>query len=117
MKRFAIAAALATVLGLGFAGKADAQYFYRNTAITPNGGLVTTNQVYGPGGFQTRNVYVAPNGAVKRQYVTGDVFGNTYMSNGFNPNTGFMYNRGFYQPSPFVNPYPYPYGYSFYRRW
>jgi len=117
MKRFAIAAALATVLGLGFAGKAEAQYYYRNTAITPNGGLVTTNQAYTPFGVQARNVYVAPNGAVKRQYVTGDLFGNTYMSNGFNPNTGLFYNRGFYNPSPIVYPYSGGYGYSFYRRW
>ena len=116
MKRFAIAAALAVVLGLGFAGKADAQYYYRNTAITPGGGLVTTNQVFVPGaGFQTRNVFVAPNGAVRRQYITGDPFGNTYFSNGFNPNTGFMYNRGFYQPNPFVYPYYGGYGYGFYR--
>jgi hypothetical protein len=68
MTRFTIAAALATVLGLSFTGKADAQYFYRNTAITPGGGLVTTNQVYTPFGVQARNIYVSPSGAVKRQY-------------------------------------------------
>lgn len=117
MKRFAIAAALAVVLGLGFSGKADAQYFYRNTAITPGGGLITTNQVYTPFGVQARNIYVAPNGAVKRQYITGNPFGNTYFSNGFNPNTGAFFNRGFYQPNPFIYPYPYYGGYNFYRRW
>jgi hypothetical protein len=118
MKRFAIAAALATVLGLGFAGKADAQYIIRNTAITPNGGLVTTNQVYGFGGYQTYNTYVSPFGSVQRQYITGDVFGNTYgRANGFNPNTGTFYNRGFYTPSPIVYPYGGGYHYNFYRRW
>jgi len=119
MKRFVIAAALAAVFGLGFAGKTDAQYYYRNTAITPNGGLVTTNQVYGLGGYQTQNIYVSPNGAVRRQYTTGDVFGNAYRnSNGFNPNTGNFYNRGYYNAAPsFYNPYGARYGYNYYRRW
>jgi hypothetical protein len=118
MTRFAIAAALATVAGLGFAGTADAQYYYRNTAITPGGGLVTTNQVYSPFGYQAQNIYVSPSGAVRRQYVTGDVFGNTYrFGNGFNPNTGYFYNRGFYNPSPYAYPYGGGYNYNFYRRW
>jgi hypothetical protein len=118
MTRFTLVAALAVVLGLGFAGTADAQYIYRNTAITPNGGLVTTHQVYSPfGGYQTQNVYVSPYGAVRRQYITGDVFGNTYgRANGFNPNTGVFYNRGFYNPSPVLYPYYGGYNYNFYRR-
>jgi hypothetical protein len=117
MKRFAIAAALATVLGLGFAGTADAQYVNRWTTITPNGGLYTTNQVYSPfGAYQTQSMYVSPTGAVRRQVYYGDVFGNTAgQAYGRNPYTGFTYNRGFY-----TNPYVYPYGgynYNFYRRW
>ena len=116
MKRFAITAALAVALGLGFAGTADAQYVQRYTTITPGGGLYTTNQVYSPfGAYQTQNTYVAPNGAVRRSAYYGDVFGNTAgQAYGFNPNTGGMYNRGFY-----TNPYVYPYGgynYRFYRR-
>ena len=117
MKRFAIAAALAAVLGLGTAGTADAQYVQRYTTITPNGGLYTTNQVYSPfGAYQTQNTYVSPYGAVRRSAYYGDVFGNTAgQAYGFNPKTGLMYNRGFV-----ANPYVYPYGgynYGFYRRW
>jgi len=117
MKRFAITAALAVALGLGFAGTADAQYVQRYTTITPNGGLYTTNQVYSPFGvYQTQSMYVSPSGAVRRSVYSNDVFGNTAgQVYGRNPNTGFMYNRGFYG-----NPYVYPYGgynYGFSRRW
>ncbi|MBN9121308.1 MAG: hypothetical protein J0I06_19510 [Planctomycetes bacterium] len=115
MKRFVIAAALAAVFGLGFVGKADAQYVYRHTTVTPGGGLYTTNQLYGLGGYQTQSMYVAPNGAVRRGVYYGDVFGNTAgQVYGYNPYRG-IYNRGFYG-----NPYVYPYGgygYNFYRRW
>jgi hypothetical protein len=119
MTRFTIAAALATALGLGLTGKADAQYVTRYTTITPNGGLVTTNQVYSPfGGYQAQRTYVSPFGSVQRQYVTGDVYGNTYgQANGFNPVNGAMYNRGFYNPSPIVYPYAGGYRYNYYRRW
>jgi len=113
MKRFAIAAALAVVLGLGFAGTADAQYVIRYTTPTPNGGLYMTNQVYSPFGvYQAQNIYVSPYGAVKRQAYYGDAFGNTYgRAYGFN--SFGAYNRGFY-----TNPYvPYGTGYNFYRRW
>lgn len=116
MKRFAITAALAVALGLGFAGTADAQYVQRWTTVTPGGGLYTTNRVYSPfGAYQTQNIYVAPNGAVRRSAYYGDVFGNTAgQAYGWSPYGG-MYNRGFY-----ANPYVYPYGgynYGFYRRW
>ena len=116
MKRFAITAALAVAFGLGFAGTADAQYVQRYTTITPNGGLYTTNQVYSPfGAYQTQNMYVAPNGAVRRSAYYGDVFGNTAgQTYGYSPYRG-IYNSGFY-----TNPYVYPYGgynYGFYRRW
>jgi len=111
MKRFAIAAALAVALGLGAAGTADAQYNYHWTTVTPGGGLYTTNQVYSPFGAQTQNIYVAPNGAVRRSAYYGDVFGNTAgQAYGWSPYGG-MYNRGFV-----ANPYV-PYGYRYYRRW
>jgi hypothetical protein len=115
MKRFAIAAALATVLGLGFAGTADAQYVQRWTTVTPNGGLYTTNQVYSPfGAYQTQSMYVSPYGGVRRQAYYGDVFGNTTgQVYGYNPYGG-VYNSGYY-----TNPYVYPggYNYRYYRRW
>ena len=118
MTRFAIAAALATVFGLGFAGKADAQYVYRYTTITPNGGIVTTNQAYGFGAYQTYNTYVSPFGGVRTQGYYGDVFGNNYgRATGYSPYYGY-YNRGFYNAAPsFYNPYGAGYNYNFYRRW
>jgi len=119
MKRFAITAALAVALGLGFAGTADAQYVQRYTTITPNGGLYTTNQVYSPfGAYQTQNMYVSPTGAVRRSAYYGDAFGNTAgQVYGRNPVYGSMYNRGFYNPSPIYSPYVGGYNYGFYRRW
>lgn len=118
MKRFAIAAALATVLGLGFAGKADAQYIYQYRTITPGGGVATTNQVYGLGTYQTYNTYVSPFGGVRQQSYYGDVFGNAYgRSSGYSPYRG-TYNSGFYNAAPnFYNPYGARYNYNFYRRW
>jgi hypothetical protein len=115
MKRFAITAALATVLGLGFASTADAQYVQRWTTVTPNGGLYTTNQVYSPfGAYQTQSMYVSPYGGVRRQAYYGDVFGNTTgQVYGYNPYGG-VYNSGYY-----TNPSVYPggYNYRYYRRW
>jgi hypothetical protein len=118
MTRFALAAALAVVLGLGFVGKADAQYVQRYTTITPNGGLLTTNQMYGLGAYQTQNVYVSPFGGVRREVYYGDVFGNTAgQAYGYSPYRGYNYNRGFYNPSPLTYPYGGGYNYGFYRRW
>jgi hypothetical protein len=114
MKRFAIAAAVAAVIGFGFAGKADAQYVYQWATVTPNGGIATTNQVYGLGGYQTYNTYVSPFGTVRQQAYYGDVFGNTYgRAYGYNPYYG-AYNRGFVS-SPYI--YGGGYGYNYYRRW
>lgn len=117
MKRFAIAAALATVLGLGFAGTADAQYVYRYTTVTPNGGLVTTNQAYGFGQYQTNQTYYSPFGGTRTQSYYGDMFGNTAgRAYGFSPYYG-SYNRGYNYSAPnFYNPYGARYGYNFYRR-
>jgi len=115
MKRFAITAALAVVLGLGFAGTADAQYVQRWTTVTPNGGLYTTNQVYSPfGAYQTQNMYVSPYGGVRRSAYYGDVFGNTAGQVYGRSPYGGVYNRVFYN-SPYV---PYGgYNYGFYRPW
>jgi hypothetical protein len=117
MKRFIVAAALAAVIGLGTASTADAQYVQRNYAITPGGGVVVNTGVYGLGAYQTYNSYYSPFGVRERTYYT-DVLGNRYgRSYGYNAWNGLGYNRGFYQPSPFVNPYG-GYSYNFYgRRW
>ena len=117
MKRFAIAAAVAAVIGLGFAGKADAQYIYRYNTVTPNGGVVTTNQAYGLGYSQGYRTYYSPYGGVRQQSYYNDAFGNSYgRSNGFSPYYG-SYNRGYSYAAPsFYNPYGASYGYNFYRR-
>src|SRR6266498_1142517 len=118
MKRFAIAAALAVVLGLSLAGTADAQYVQRYTTITPNGGVATGGYLYNLGAYQSYNTYVSPFGTVRQRAYYGDVFGNTYgASTGYNAYSGYGYNRGYYLPSPFVNPSPYPYYYNYYGRW
>lgn len=120
MTRFAIAATVATALGLGLAGTADAQYVQRYTTITPNGGIATGGTLYNLGTYQSYNNYVSPFGTVKQQSYYGDVYGNTYgRANAYNPYTGFGYNRGYYTAPPsFYNPYGVNYGYNFYgRRW
>lgn len=118
MKRFAIAAALATALGLGTAGTTDAQYIYQYNRITPGGGVATTRQLYNLGTYQSYNTYTSPWGFMRQGYNYGDVFGNRYgVSNGYNAWTGLGYNRGFYQPNPLLNPYG-GYRYNFYGpRW
>jgi hypothetical protein len=119
MKRFAIAAALATVLGLGLAGTADAQYVQRYATITPNGGIATGSSIYNLGTYQSYNSYVSPFGTVKQRSYYTDIYGNSIgASSGYNSFNGYGYNRGFYQPSPFVYPYGGGYNYNFYgRRW
>ena len=120
MTRFAIAAAVATALGLGLAGTADAQYVQRYTTITPNGGIATGGTLYNGATYQSFNNYVSPFGNVRQQSYYGDVFGNTYgMSNGYNVYNGLGYNRGYYNAAPsFYNPYGTSYGYNYYgRRW
>jgi hypothetical protein len=116
MNRFVIAAAAAAALGLGTAGKADAQYVYRWTQATPYGGVVSTNQVYGPFGAQTYNSYYSPYAGVRTQAYGADVFGNYYnQAYGSSPFYG-TYNRGYGYAAPnFYNPYGGAYGYNYYR--
>ena len=64
MTRFAIAAALATALGLSLAGTADAQYIQRYTTITPNGGIASGGTLYNLGTYQSYNNYMSPFGNV-----------------------------------------------------
>jgi len=117
MKRFIIAAALAVVIGLGTVSTADAQYVQNYGLVTPRG-VVGTTDVYGFGAFQRYQTYRSPFvGTVNQRMYYTDVFGNTYgQAYGYNNWAGFGYNRGFYQPSPLVNPYG-GYYYNFYRRW
>jgi len=118
MKRFVIAAALAAVLGLGFADTAQAQYVRGYTTITPSGGIATGGMAVGPGAYQTYNNYYAPNGNVYRKAYYTDVLGNSYgQSYGYNFFNGTSFNRGFVQPSPLLYPFAGPaYNYNFYRR-
>jgi len=118
MKRFAIATVLAAVVGLATAGTADAQYVTQYSRITPNGGLVTTNQLYNLGAYQSYNTYVSPFGGVNQSMYYSDIYGNRAgRAAGYNTWSGSSYNRGYYQPSPYVAPYGGGYNYNFYRRW
>jgi hypothetical protein len=117
VKRFIIAAGVAVALGLGTAGTASAQYIIEYKRLTPNGGVVTTDSIYNFGSYQTSNTYVSPFGTVRQQAYGVNAFGNTFgAARGFNPWTGAAYNRGFYNPGPFVYP-GLGYSYNFYRRW
>lgn len=116
MKHFAIAAVMAAIFGLSTARTADAQYIIQYSGFTPNGGLATTSQLYGLGGYQSYNTYLSPFGTYRQTYY-GNSFGNMYgAATGYNPYFGFGYSRGFYQPNMFFNPYG-GYRYNFYRRW
>jgi hypothetical protein len=118
MKRFVIAAALATVVGLSLTSTANAQFVRRNYGYAPNGGFVTQTTVGGRGGYQTYNTYLSPTGLSARQATSGaDIYGNRYgFSNGYSLYSGYGYNRGYYSPSPFVSPsglYPSGFNYNF----
>ncbi|MBM3981426.1 MAG: hypothetical protein FJ304_14290 [Planctomycetes bacterium] len=117
MNRFVLAATLAAVVGLGTASTADAQYVVRYNRVTPSGGVATTNELYGFGTYQSYNTYVSPFGFVKQQSYYSDIFGNSYgRAQGFNVYSGAGFNRGFYQPSPYLYPFAGGYNYNFYRR-
>jgi hypothetical protein len=116
MTRFVTMAVLTVAIGLGTAATADAQYAYRRYNLTPNGGVVVTDNYSNYGAYQTNRTYVSPYGTYNQRSYYNDVFGNVAgQSYGYNAYRGYGYNRGFYQPSPIVNPY---YGgYNYYRRW
>ena len=128
MKRFALTAAVALVIGLGTAATADAQYAARRYNVTPYG-VVTTDQFYNYGAYRANQTLASPFGGFAQRAYYGDVFGNTYgQSYGYNPFFGSTYGRSFgYSPfygtgyntgfraSPF-NPAG-NYSYGFYRNW
>jgi len=118
MKRFVIAAALAAVIGLGSASTASAQLVY-GYSVPNAGGIVNGTTVVTPGAYQTYNSYYSPfTGVMQRQTYYTDVLGNSYgRSSAYNPYLNLGYRSGFYQPSPYINPYG-GYNYGFYnRRW
>jgi len=117
MKRFAIAAVLAAIVGLGTANSAHAQYVIQYNRVTPNGGVVTTSKLYNLGTYQSYNTYVSPFGTVQQSAYYSDIYGNTAgRAAGYNNWNGSSYNRGFYQPSPSLSPFGGGYNYNFYRR-
>ena len=100
MKRFAIAAALATAIGFGTAATADAQYIIPYGGVTPNGGVVTGNSVYDLGTYQNYRTYVSPFGTVRQQAYTTNGWSSFGVAQGYNPYTGLGYTRTLYSPAP-----------------
>ena len=116
MTRFFAAVALAAVVGLGTANTAGAQYVQQYRSYTPYGGLVIGNNYSNGFASQSNRTYVSPFGGYNQQSYYNDVFGNrSGQSRGFNPYYG-GYNRSYYQPNPYTNPFG-GYNYNFYRRW
>ncbi|HEY1192262.1 MAG TPA: hypothetical protein VGE74_31850 [Gemmata sp.] len=115
MKRFAFAAVAALALGLATSTAANAQYAYQRYNLTPNGGVVITNNYSNWGSHGVNRTYVSPYGTVNQRSYYGDVFGNTYgRSYGYNNFRGYGYNRGF----GYNSFYPYGgYNYGYFRRW
>ena len=117
MKRFVTAAALSVVLGLGFAGDANAQIVY-GYSVPRGGGIVSGGTYLAPGAYQGYNSYYSPWTGVMTsqtygQNFLGQAYGRTYS---YNPWTGLSYQGGFYQPNYWFNPTG---GYSWgtVRRW
>lgn len=113
MKRFMLAAALA-VGSLGFAGKADAQYFYNYYGVNPYNGSIYNNRGYTTP-FATQgytNYYNPYTGATGGRALYNNIWGtNLYRSQGYNPYFGRGYSNGYYNPGFGVSPL---YG-SYYR--
>jgi opacity protein-like surface antigen len=132
MKRFIIAAAIAVALGLGSAATASAQYVIPYGGYTPNGGIVTGSSIYDLGGYQSYNTYYSPYGTVRQQAFLTNGYSSFGVAQGYNPYTGFGYNRSYYSPAPGLYAYPITYfpggripaayplggygGYGFHRR-
>ncbi len=123
MRPFLTSVAIATVLGMFSASKADAQIVYGYTVPSTNG-VVTNRLAYGPGGYQQTSSFFNPfTGIVQGQTYGSNVFGQTYSrSYGYSPFTGLgyqsgFYQPGFYQPNRYISPYG-AYNYRFLgRRW
>jgi len=116
MKRFALAGVLAVVLGLGAAGRADAQIVYGYNTYAP-GGVASYGTMVGPFGYKNVGTYYSPwTGTYQQQVYGANLWGNSYGSSSFyNPWVGGV-RTGYYQPNPFYSPFG-GYNYGYYRRW
>ncbi|MBX9578706.1 MAG: hypothetical protein K2X87_00210 [Gemmataceae bacterium] len=116
MKRFVLAAALA-VGSLGFAGTADAQFYYNYNTVNPyNGSIINNRGFTTPFAAQAYRSYYNPwtgatGGAGSYQNVWGT---NLYRSQGYNPYFGRGYSAGSYYPGFGVSPL---YGNYYRYRW
>ena len=101
--RFGVAAAaLALTLVLTAGGRADAQVitypsYGLGTFYSPYSGMYSRGSTfYGPGMVQSSSSYYSPwTGAAGQQYYYGNASGTRYYQGyGYNPYSGFSYNRG-----------------------
>lgn len=117
MKRFVIATALALATALGFADKADAQYFYGYNTVNPYTGSLVTGRMYAtPFGSQATYGYYNPyTGMGGQRYMYANPWGtNLYRSYGYNPYLGTGYTSGYYNPGFGISPM---YGNWYRYRW
>jgi len=114
VKRFLATAAAALFLGLGSAGKADAQIVYGYNNVPGNGGYYSNRTVAGVGATQTYNSFYSPfTGTVRNQVTATNWLGQTYsQSSGYNPWSGVGYNSAFYRPNYYAPPMG---GFNYYR--
>jgi hypothetical protein len=113
---------LATVLALGFAGTASAQYYgYNYKTYNPaTGSVISGRMTYTPYGAQNNYTYVNPVvGYAGQSARYADVFGNQLgQTVRVNPYTGLGYTSGYYNPGIYANPYMNPYaGYRYRYFW
>ncbi|MBX9625327.1 MAG: hypothetical protein K2X82_16085 [Gemmataceae bacterium] len=106
MKRIVLAAAVAAGT-LGFAGAADAQYYYNYNTINPYNGSIINNRGYTtPFAAQGYRSYYNPyTGATGDAGLYRNAWGtNLYRSGGYNPYFGRGYQSGYYNPGFGINP-------------
>jgi len=117
MKRFAAAAALAAVLSLGLASSASAQIVY-GYSVPRGTGVMSGGTYLAPGLSQGYTTFYSPyTGAMMSRTYGQNFLGQAYgMASGYNPWTGLSYQRGFYQPNYWFNPYG-AYRYNMVRQW
>jgi len=120
MRKSIVAAALAAVLTLGYAGTAAAQVGYNYRSYNPyTSSFINGQVVYTPFGAQNVQVFNNPYyGYSGRAAVYQDPFGNTYgQMTKYNPYTGLGFTRGYSYPGLYGNPYLNPgYNYGFFFR-
>jgi len=117
MKRFVIAAALATVLSFSFTETANAQIVY-GYSVPRGGGVMSGGTYLSPGLQQGYQTYYSPFTGVMTSQVygrnfLGEAYGRAYA---YDPRTGLNYNRTVYQPNYYFNPYG-GYSWTTLKRW